>query len=285
MGLSAVTALGFPELGTSDWAAYEELAVALATDPVRLRELRRGLSAARATAPLFDTHRCHSRAALAAVPPLLPSARPPPRAATPQRRNLPQIALPARVRWACTRWVQDWERLLHAIVEEPYLPPRLHPCTGALRRFVNAPAESACARGGGSWRARSCSASGQTGLAVCPAVPLARPLAPMRTSARDLAPRRSVAARRVATALRLRSLNTVRPPLRLSVGCRLHVCCRCVFLLYRLRPLLPPPHGLRRCHRCRRAAPLPRPHPPIHPPDRPHLSGPPDCCRAPIATA
>ena len=57
MGLTAVSALGFPELGTSDWGAYEELAVALATDPAQLQELKRGLSAARATAPLFDTPR------------------------------------------------------------------------------------------------------------------------------------------------------------------------------------------------------------------------------------
>ena len=66
MGLAAVSALGFPELGVSDWEAYEELAVALATDPARLRELKRRLSAARATAPLFDTRRCPS-----CTPPLL----------------------------------------------------------------------------------------------------------------------------------------------------------------------------------------------------------------------
>ena len=72
MGLGAVSAMGFPELGVSDWAAYTALAVALATDPAQLQELKRGLSAARATAPLFDTRRCSSRAALAAVlPPLL----------------------------------------------------------------------------------------------------------------------------------------------------------------------------------------------------------------------
>ena len=57
-GLTAVTAIGFPELAVSDWEAYEELAVALATDPAgRLRGLKRGLSEARATAPLFDTPR------------------------------------------------------------------------------------------------------------------------------------------------------------------------------------------------------------------------------------
>ena len=58
-GLAAVTAMGFPELANSDWEEYKELAVALATDPARLRSLQRGLSAARATSPLFDTPRCH----------------------------------------------------------------------------------------------------------------------------------------------------------------------------------------------------------------------------------
>ena len=42
----------------ADWDAYEELAVALATDAPRLRELQRRLSTARSTAPLFDTRRC-----------------------------------------------------------------------------------------------------------------------------------------------------------------------------------------------------------------------------------
>ena len=55
--VAAVTAAGFPELGVSDWEAYEELAVALATDPARLRALQQGLSAARTTSPLFDTPR------------------------------------------------------------------------------------------------------------------------------------------------------------------------------------------------------------------------------------
>ena len=62
MGLTAVTAMGFPELGASDWAEYKELAVALATDPLRLRSLQRELSAARASSALFDTRRYESRA-------------------------------------------------------------------------------------------------------------------------------------------------------------------------------------------------------------------------------
>ena len=116
MGLAAVTALGFPELGTSDWGAYEELAVALATDPARLTKLKRGLSAARATAPLFDTRRCHSsvRPSLRTWP-WLRSRLAPPRAALPPACGSPAsrwrsaatcpFRLPsptARVRSACT---------------------------------------------------------------------------------------------------------------------------------------------------------------------------------------
>ena len=66
-GLAAVTAAGFPELGVSDWEAYEELAVALATDPARLRALQQGLSAARTTSRLFDTPRCAPIAARACL--------------------------------------------------------------------------------------------------------------------------------------------------------------------------------------------------------------------------
>ena len=41
------------------------------------------------------------------------------------------------------RWVQDWEQLVHAMVEESYLPARLDPCTGALQRFLEVGAEPA----------------------------------------------------------------------------------------------------------------------------------------------
>ena len=61
-GLAAVTVMGFPELANSDWEEYEELAVALATDPVRLRALQQGLSTARTTSPFFDTPRPAYRA-------------------------------------------------------------------------------------------------------------------------------------------------------------------------------------------------------------------------------
>ena len=42
---------------------------------------------------------------------------------------------------ALPRWVADWERLVRMMVEEPYLRPRLDPDTGALRGFLEAPAE------------------------------------------------------------------------------------------------------------------------------------------------
>ena len=52
---SLVNAVGLPELITSTWPDYEELAVALAQDPQRHQSLRSRLHAARNTAPLFDT--------------------------------------------------------------------------------------------------------------------------------------------------------------------------------------------------------------------------------------
>ena len=36
------------------------------------------------------------------------------------------------------RWVRDWERLVQAMVDEPYRPPRLEPDTGALKGFLEA---------------------------------------------------------------------------------------------------------------------------------------------------
>ena len=62
LGVAAVTPMGFPELAVTDWAAYKQLAVALATDLPRLRDLQTRLSVARSTAALFDTHRCGGRA-------------------------------------------------------------------------------------------------------------------------------------------------------------------------------------------------------------------------------
>ncbi len=54
---SLLRATGLPELVTDSLAAYEDLSLALATDPVRLRELRERLAQNRASAPLFDTDR------------------------------------------------------------------------------------------------------------------------------------------------------------------------------------------------------------------------------------
>ena len=54
---SLLTAVGLPELITTDLAAYEREALALARDPARLRALRDRLAANRETAPLFDTPR------------------------------------------------------------------------------------------------------------------------------------------------------------------------------------------------------------------------------------
>ncbi len=46
-----------PELIAEDIGAYEELAVALARDPRRLREIRTKIGSNRLTTPLFDTGR------------------------------------------------------------------------------------------------------------------------------------------------------------------------------------------------------------------------------------
>lgn len=52
---SLLSAVGLPELITATQEQYEALAIALATDPSRLAELRDRLSRNRLTAPLFDT--------------------------------------------------------------------------------------------------------------------------------------------------------------------------------------------------------------------------------------
>lgn len=57
MGASLVTAVGVPELIAATPEAYEDLAVALAIDPVRLAAIREKLAAGVATASLFDTAR------------------------------------------------------------------------------------------------------------------------------------------------------------------------------------------------------------------------------------
>ena len=54
---SLLHAVGLPELITQTPDAYEAMAVALATDPERLKALKTKLAANRATAPLFDTPR------------------------------------------------------------------------------------------------------------------------------------------------------------------------------------------------------------------------------------
>ena len=54
---SLLTAVGLPELVAPDLAAYEALALQLATDPARLAALRQKLLAQRDSAPLFDTPR------------------------------------------------------------------------------------------------------------------------------------------------------------------------------------------------------------------------------------
>ena len=57
MGASLLTAIGLPELIASIWAEYEELAVALASEPARLGSIRDKLAGNRLTARLFDTAR------------------------------------------------------------------------------------------------------------------------------------------------------------------------------------------------------------------------------------
>ncbi len=49
--------LGVPELIAEDFAAYEQLAITLARDPQRLREIRTKIESNRLTTPLFDTSR------------------------------------------------------------------------------------------------------------------------------------------------------------------------------------------------------------------------------------
>ena len=86
-----MTAIGYPELAAPDWAAYEDLAVTLATQPERLRELHQGLSVARATAPLFDTRGWVALPPPSYAPPA--SETPPP----PHRRAQLRSALTALV--------------------------------------------------------------------------------------------------------------------------------------------------------------------------------------------
>jgi protein O-GlcNAc transferase len=54
---SLLRAAGLPELVTGDLAAYEGLALRLASDPAALATVKARLAANRATAPLFDTER------------------------------------------------------------------------------------------------------------------------------------------------------------------------------------------------------------------------------------
>jgi predicted O-linked N-acetylglucosamine transferase (SPINDLY family) len=54
---SLLLAVGLPELITKSFAEYEELAVRLAGEPGRLRDIRNRLGQARTTQPLFDTPR------------------------------------------------------------------------------------------------------------------------------------------------------------------------------------------------------------------------------------
>lgn len=66
---SVLNAAGLPELVTQTDAAYEELALGLATDPARLAAVKAKLAAARSTAPLFDSagYTRHLEAAFAAA--------------------------------------------------------------------------------------------------------------------------------------------------------------------------------------------------------------------------
>jgi protein O-GlcNAc transferase len=54
---SLLNAIGLPELVTSNMADYEALALTLARDPARLRDIKAKLARNRDTAPLFDTDR------------------------------------------------------------------------------------------------------------------------------------------------------------------------------------------------------------------------------------
>lgn len=66
---SLVRAAGLPELVCDSLEGYEKLALALARDPARLRELRDRLGANRASHPLFDASSCvrHIESAFAAM--------------------------------------------------------------------------------------------------------------------------------------------------------------------------------------------------------------------------
>ena len=57
MSASILTAVGLPELITSDLRAYEDLAVALATDSAKLDRIRGKLEENKHSQPLFDTRR------------------------------------------------------------------------------------------------------------------------------------------------------------------------------------------------------------------------------------
>jgi predicted O-linked N-acetylglucosamine transferase (SPINDLY family) len=57
VGASLLTALGLPELITTNLESYEERAIHLATHPEELQELRQKLAAHRQSWPLFDTPR------------------------------------------------------------------------------------------------------------------------------------------------------------------------------------------------------------------------------------
>jgi predicted O-linked N-acetylglucosamine transferase (SPINDLY family) len=56
-GASLLAAVGLHELITDSLQAYETLALELAQDPARLRDIRQKLCRNRATAPLFDIAR------------------------------------------------------------------------------------------------------------------------------------------------------------------------------------------------------------------------------------
>ncbi len=57
MAGSLLGAVGLPELVTTSLSDYEHLAVALAAEPVRLKQLRNRLAENRLASPLFDTPR------------------------------------------------------------------------------------------------------------------------------------------------------------------------------------------------------------------------------------
>jgi predicted O-linked N-acetylglucosamine transferase (SPINDLY family) len=54
LALFDLRTLGFAELVCADVSGYETLALALAQDPSRRRDLRSGIEAARIASPLFD---------------------------------------------------------------------------------------------------------------------------------------------------------------------------------------------------------------------------------------